>query len=162
MGDYRDDRAAQRERIRVLEEELAERDAELEEREAEIARLEKQQRAPAPAPAPRKPAAPKRSARPLTRPKAALGAVVVLLGMLMGWWGRSSTDYGQARVYVADPRIDSAIFYVDGEQRCTGKICDLKLRPGTYRIRAVAGNKSGETTIVVKAQHSLAKPVPLH
>ncbi len=68
-------------------------------------------------------------------------------------------------MYVSDPRIASAEFVVTGpdgfEERCTGKVCDFKLPPGTYLVRAQAGEHRGEKTLVARGNHSLATPIQL-
>ncbi len=170
---YRDDRAAQRDRVRVLEEELAEaereiatRDAALAAREAELAKLKQAGVIPTPKPrsvdAPARKFPPFRAVAPHHQKLGALGmgiGVVLLIGF--AWWGNDSSNYGQARIYVSDRDTKSAEYFVNGVRRCAGAMCDLKLRPGTYHVKAVAGDRSGAITLVVRAQHSSATPIPL-
>ncbi len=173
MANYRDDGAAARERARVLEEELeaskralSEREAELDAQDDEVAELKRRVGELEKArPAERKQSA---SASSAGRGKKVvwLVAAVVLVG---GGAGLSSLfagpGPGQARVYVGNRDIEKAMFTVKGPdgntQRCTAKVCDFKLPPGSYEVQAEFEDYRGSTTIQVKSGNSLAKPVML-
>lgn len=180
MANYRDDGAAARERARVLEEELeaskralSEREAELDAQDDEVAELKRRVGELEKArPAERK--QPASASRVDARDASAgrgkkvvwLVAAVVLVG---GGAGLSSLfagpGPGRARVYVGNRDIEKAMFTVKGPdgntQRCTAKVCDFKLSPGSYEVRAEFEDYRGSTTIQVKSGNSLAKPVML-
>ncbi len=179
MSNYRSDGAAARERARVLEEELdtaksalAKREAELDAQEdelgelkARVSELEESRKAAADTP---RDGAKRAGGRVDERRKhlVAVASAVLLVAVGIGVFVvQALPNPGQVRVSVGNRDIDKATFIVEGDnadtQRCTAKVCDFKLPPGRYRVRAESGQYSGSTEIVVRSSHSLAKPIML-
>ena len=178
MSNYRSDGAAARERARVLEEELgvakstlAKREAEIDAQEDELDELKAKIRE---LEASRRTAADvsrsaERSGSKVAQRKnrvVAVAGTIVLTAFGIGTYVvQAEPSPGQARIYVGNRDIDKATFIVEGDnappRRCTAKVCDFKLPPGRYRVRAESGPYRGSTEIVVRSSHSLAKPIML-
>lgn len=178
MSKYRDDGAAARERARMLEEELSdaqralsEKEKALDAREDELAalraRIQKAERSrPAAETKTAEPNATARSAKTSSKTRGLIFiAAAVTLGVTYGISALGPGPMNQVRVYVANGDVSAATFTVEGEgssdERCTARVCDFKLPPGQYRIRAESGALRGSTDIVVRGSGSMATPIHL-